>query len=159
MTGGKMSLISWFRSLFRGKNQTCSHSTMEIIDDLLLSIDEVKNNAPNSMFDVATKLLELLKNVVKRQWTQEYINNYAQSIKNGESHESFICNYIVHSCGDKLGSGRHHVYRGVLNEEGRAYLQLIQYATGIMIKKGGYTKEWAQQNLINPIMQEIKEVG
>jgi hypothetical protein len=58
-----------------------------------------------------------------------------------------------------LESGKVHVYRGVLNDEGRQYLELFNHAITRMISLGGYTKDWADANLRAPVLKGISEMG
>jgi len=130
-----------------------------VVNDLLTKIEELKNGAPENLYDVANPLFDSLANAVKTKWTLKNIEDYVGNIKDGESHEGFISNYLVHTCGDRLESGMYHVYRGLLSEEGKAYVQLLNYAIGVMVKKGEYTEVWAHENLRGPIMRGIKEAG
>lgn len=130
-----------------------------VVDGLLSKIDELKKNAPDSLYDIAPPLFDSLTNAVKTKWTPVNIEEYTENIKNGESHEGFICNYLVHVCGDRLESGNYHVYRGVLSEEGKSYAQQLNYAIGVMVKKGEDTEAWAQENLRGPIMRGVSNAG
>lgn len=130
-----------------------------VVDGLLAKIEELKKGTPDNLYDVAPPLFDSLANAVKTKWTPKNIEDYSGNIKNGESHEAFICNYLVHTCGDRLESGMHHVYRGVLSEEGNAYVQLLNYAINVMVNKCEYTEAWAQENLRGPIIRRVKEAG
>lgn len=131
----------------------------ETVRILLERIAGCKLSAPEEVRHLSDPLFDSLFDAVKSKWTTEHIANYKAQIQAGESHEAFIYNFIVHSCADKLESGRCHVYRGVLNMEGRLYLQIFEHAISTMIEKGGYTKEWADENLRHPVLNGIKEVG
>lgn len=130
-----------------------------VVRDLLESIELCKRSTPEAIRQVSDSLFDSLSGAVKSQWTSEHIANYKAQIQAGESHEAFIYNFIVHTCGDKLESGRYHIYRGVLNSEGHLYLQLFEHAITTMIEKGEYTKEWADENLRHLVLNGIKEMG
>ena len=131
----------------------------ETVDVLIERIEQCKKSAPEEVRHISDPLFDSLSGTVKSQWTSEHIANYKAQIQAGESHEAFIYNFIIHACGDRLESGRYHVYRGVLNSEGHLYLQLFEHAITTMIEKGEYTKEWANENLRGPVLKGIKEMG
>ena len=129
------------------------------IEVLLAKIDECKGLAPENTKNLAGNMFDALSNAVRNQWTKEHIKNYEGQIAQGETHEAFIYNYVVHTCGNILESGKVHVYRGVLNDEGRQYLELFNHAINRMISLGGYSKDWAEANLHAPVMKGISEMG
>lgn len=131
----------------------------QIVVDLLERIERCKQSAPEAVRQISDPLFDTLSDVVKSKWTSEHIANYKAQIQAGESHEAFIYNFVVHACGDRLESGRYHVYRGVLGIEGQLYRQLFEHAITAMIEKGEYTKEWADENLRRPVLKGIKEMG
>lgn len=130
-----------------------------VISDLLAKIEQCKQIVPAETCQIAGALFDALSAAVRNQWTSEHIKNYQEQIRAGESHEAFIYNYIVHTCGNKLESGNYHVYRGVLDDEGKEYLHLFEHAISTMIANGGYTAKWAEQNLRLPVLNGIKEMG
>lgn len=129
------------------------------IQELLTKINECKKLSPEGTRNIAVRMLDALSDAVKNQWTKEHINNYENQISQGETHEAFIYNYVVHTCGNVLESGMHHVYRGVLNNTGQQHLDLFNHAISRMVSLGGYTQEWAEANLRAPVMKGIKEMG
>lgn len=131
----------------------------KIIGDLLEKIESCKQASPEAVRQISNPMFDSLASAVKSQWTNEHIANYKAQIQTGESHEAFIYNFIVHTCGDRLESGTHHVYRGILNSEGHHYLRLFEHAIAAMIDKGEYTNEWADENLRRPVFNGIKEMG
>lgn len=138
-------------SFFKRKDET--------VRVLLERIVICKISTPDEIRQLSDPLFDTLSDAVKFKWTREHIANYKAQIQAGESHEAFIYNFITHACADKLETGRYHVYRGVLNMEGHLYLQLFEHAISTMIEKGGYTKEWADENLRRPVLSAIKELG
>jgi hypothetical protein len=126
---------------------------------LLERIDAATKRLPFELHPIGEPLLSRLAQTVRTQWKEEHKKNYNVQIKEGETHEAFIYNFLVHSVGDLLESGRFHVYRGVLNAEGILYKQLFEHAIGTMIEMGGYTDEWANANLRAAVYKGIKEVG
>lgn len=138
-------------SFFKRKDET--------VRVLLEKITSCKLSAPEEVRYLSDPLFDSLSDAVKSKWTNEHIANYKAQIQAGEQHEALIYNFIVHTCADRLESGRYHVYRGVLNMEGHLYLQLFEHAISTMIERGGYTKEWADENLRRPVLKGIKEVG
>jgi hypothetical protein len=129
------------------------------IEVLLAKIDECKGMVPEDTKHLAGRMFDALSNAVRNQWTKEHIKNFEGQIAQGETHEAFIYNYVVHTCGNILESGKVHVYRGVLNDEGRQYLELFNHAITRMISLGGYTKDWADANLRAPVLKGISEMG
>jgi len=131
----------------------------ELIIQLLAKLEEAKRAAPTEARQVSDPLFDQLAGTIKTKWASEHIANYRNKIQDGESHEAFIYNFIVHATGDKLESGRYHLYRGILSPEGRLYQQLFEHAINTMVSAGGYTKEWADNNLRAPVYKGIKEFG
>lgn len=126
---------------------------------LIERIEQCKAQTPTETKPVADPLFDTLVNTVMRQWKAEHLANYKAEIARGGKHEAFIFNFVVHVCGDKLESGKHHVYRGVLNAEGRLYQQLFEHAINSMTASSEYSKEWADENLRKPVYKGIKEAG
>lgn len=131
----------------------------KIVVDLLERIDHCKQCSPESLRHISDPIFDLLSGAVKSKWTAEHIANYKAQIQAGESHEAFMYNFVIHTCGDRLESGRYHVYRAALSPEGRLYQQLFEHAITTMIEKGEYTKEWADENLRRPVLKGIQEIG
>jgi hypothetical protein len=131
----------------------------EIVLDLLERINRCKQSVPEAVRQISDPLFNSLFGAVKSKWTNEHIANYKAQIQAGESHEAFIYNFVVHTCGDRLESGRYHIYRGILSFEGQLCQQLFEHAITAMIEKGEYTKEWADENLRRPVLMGIKEMG
>lgn len=129
------------------------------VDDLLERIAQCKAAVPTETHMVADPLFDTLAKVVSREWKKEHLENYKTEVAAGGKPEVFIFNYIVHVCGDRLESGRYHIYRGVLNMQGKLYQQLFEYSIATMISAGEYTKEWANENLRNPVYKGVQEVG
>ncbi|MEW6325159.1 MAG: hypothetical protein AB1515_07205 [Nitrospirota bacterium] len=114
---------------------------------------------PTEVKQVADPLFASLSRSVKSEWKNEHVTHYKTEIRNGERHEAFIYNFIVHACGDRLESGRYHIYRGVLNFEGDLYRQLFEHSINTMISSGEYSKEWADEHLRFSVYKGIKEAG
>lgn len=129
------------------------------VEMLLNKIDAAVRRLPTDLAPVGEPLLKQLANTVKIQWKDDHRRNYAKQINEGEMHEAFIYNFVVHAVGNKLESGRYHAYRGVLNEEGHQYKRLFEHAIDTMIDMEGYTAEWAQANLREPVYKSIREAG
>ena len=129
------------------------------IDALLAKVAECRQLAPEGVKPISDRMFDALSAAVKDQWTKSHIKDYEGQIAQGEMHEAFIYNYIVHTCGNALESGRLHVYRGVLNEDGRQYLELFNHAIQRMVSLGGYSAEWAEANLRAPVMKGVREMG
>lgn len=126
---------------------------------LLERIELAQRAVPDELMHLSGPLLENLAATVKSKWKQEHIDNYVAQVRAGESHEAFISNFLVHAVADKLESGRYHVYRGVLGMEGTQYKALFEHAINTMVARGGYTKEWADENLRKTVYKGIKEMG
>ncbi len=126
---------------------------------LLERIELAQRAVPDALRNLSAPLLDSLAATVKSEWKQEHIGNYVAEIRAGESHEAFIYNYLIHAVADKLESGRHHIYRGVLGMEGAQYKALFEHAINSMVARGGYTKEWADENLRKAVYKGIKGVG
>ena len=137
--------------LFKKKDET--------ILKLLETINRCKVGVPDELQIVSNPLFDTLSGSVKHRWKKRDIANYKSMIQLGESPEAFIYNFIVHRCADRLESGSYHVYRGVLSGIGQLYLRLFEHAISIMVAKGEYTQQWADDNLRYPVQKEIKEVG
>jgi hypothetical protein len=129
------------------------------VDDLLAKIAQCKAAVPSEAQMVADRLFDILAKVVSREWKKEHLENYKAEVRAGGKPEAFIFNYIVQICGDRLESGRYHVYRGVLNMEGKLYQQLFEHSIATMIAAGEYTKDWADENLRKPVYKGVREVG
>lgn len=138
-------------SFFKKKDET--------VGILLQRIEQCKQSAPVWSKNISDPLFDSLSAAVKSQWTSEHINNYKSQIQAGESHEAFIYNFIIQSCGDILESGSYHIYRGVLSSEGKLYLQLFEHAISTTIERSEYKSEWANENLRRPVLNGIKEMG
>lgn len=129
------------------------------IQELLTRVDAAIRRMPENVAPLGRPLLEKLAGTIKKQWTAEHEKNYAEQIRQGETHEAFIYNFIVHAVGDQLESGQHHIYRGVLGPVGITYKQLFEHAINTMVEMEGYTQEWANENLRATVYKTIKEVG
>jgi hypothetical protein len=129
------------------------------VEDLLREIEECKSRAPSETKQVADPLFDTLAKTVSRQWKPEHVANYKAELARGGKHQAFVFNFIVQCCGDQLESGRHHIYRGVLNFQGKLYQQLFEHAINTMVASGEYSKEWADENLREPVYKGMKEVG
>ena len=129
------------------------------IQFLLTNISKAINNLPDDLLSLGKPLLEQLENIVKHKWKPEHEQNYAMQVQQGETHEAFIYNYLVHLAGDQLESGQHHVYRGVLGVLGNQYKCLFEHAIDMMIKSGYYTQDWANTNLRAPVYKGIMSAG
>ena len=126
---------------------------------LLERIELAQRAMPDELRHLSGPLLKNLSATVRSKWTREHIDNYVAQARAGESHEAFICNFLVHAVADILESGRYHVYRGVLGIEGTQYRALFEHAISTMVARGGYTKEWADENLRKAVYKGIKEAG
>jgi len=131
------------------------------IEKLLLTIDVLKNTTmQNALFSSeGNKLFKLLADAIKNKWNKEHISVYKEKLLEGELPEAFVCNYIVHTCANKLESGSFHIYSGVLNDEGLYYKTLFEWAIDTMINKGCYSREWANENLRKTVYKNISEIG
>lgn len=129
------------------------------ISDLLARIEVCKAAVPPEVQMIADPLFDSLSKVVAAKWQPEHLENYKSEIAGGGKPEAFIFNYIVQVCGDRLESGRYHVYRGVLNFEGKLYQQLFEHAINTMTAAGEYSRTWADENLREPVYKGIREVG
>lgn len=56
------------------------------------------------------------------------------------------CSWINNVAGDSLEGGQYHVYRGVLNFVGEAYLKIYDKSTDILLEVGEMSKESAEQH-------------
>lgn len=137
--------------LFKRKDET--------IVQLLTEIDRVARTVPAGIQQVSTPIFARLTQEVKTKWIGENIATYKALIQQGQSHEAFIYNFVVNAAGDKLESGDFHIYRGVLNYNGGLYKQLFEHCINTMVSAGVYTKEWASENLRDPVYEGIKDVG
>ena len=129
------------------------------IQELLARIDAAIRRLPEEVETLGRPLLQKLAGTIKQQWKTEHEKNYAEQIRQGETHEAFIYNFIVHAVGDQLESGQHHIYRGVLGAVGITYKQLFEHAINTMVEMGGYTQEWANEHLRAAVYKGIKEMG
>jgi hypothetical protein len=130
-----------------------------IIENLLSCIRECEDNVTPELKYLASPMFKKLASAIKNDWDPGHVESYKKSVEKGHSHESFVYNFVVHSCGDNLESGNFHVYRGVLDLEGNAYLELLNHAINTMINKGEYTSEWAEENLKKPVKRGIEGAG
>lgn len=126
---------------------------------LLERVDLAEQQVPDSLRSLASFFFDELRSAIKSEWKPEHDQNYVAEIRRGETHEAFIYNFLVHSTANRLESGRYHAYRGVLGAEGTQLKALFEYAINTMIERGGYTKEWADDNLRRAVYKSIKEVG
>ena len=126
---------------------------------LLERIELAQQAVPEDLQALSAPLFAELTGVVRSKWKQEHIDNYVAEIRRGETHEAFLYNFLVHATANRLESGHFHIYRGVLSGEGVQYKRLFEHAIETMIARGGYTKEWADENLRRQVYQEIKEMG
>ncbi len=129
------------------------------VQTLLSRIEAADRRLPEDLKHLGSPLLQKLADTVKKKWKPEHEKNYANQILQGETHEAFIYNFLVHAVGDQLESGQHHVYRGVLNSVGIQYKSLFEHAINTMVEMDGYTQEWANENLRAAVYKGIKEVG
>lgn len=126
-------------------------------DALLKHLEACKNQAPKATRQVSAKVLDALSDAVQNQWTRQHVKNYAAQVAQGATHEKFIYDHIMKTCGDVLQSGKVHACRGVLNDEGMQYLGLFNHAIDRLISLGCYTQDWAEEHLRAPVQQGILE--
>jgi hypothetical protein len=101
--------------------------------------------------DEARKVL-----TINRQTAEEY----AKDIREGKSTpKEWVYTYIINDAADKMESGTYHVYRGLLDQTGKAYGAIMERAISIMVESGAYTSEWADQNIRQPVYRNVKTVG
>lgn len=129
------------------------------IQDLLSKIDDTIHQLPEHLAPLGRPLLQQLAATIKQQWKTEHEKNYVGQIRQGETHEAFIYNFLIHAVGDQLQSGQHHLYRGVLGVVGIQYKRLFEHAINTMVESDGYTQEWANENLRAQVYKAINEVG
>lgn len=82
----------------------------------------------------------------------------AQLLEDGHTPHSIAALYVANACFVELESGRHHMYRNVLNLNGRAIKGLFYHATDQLVKHGKMTPaELAVWN--DQLSGAIKHVG
>jgi hypothetical protein len=129
------------------------------VKELLAKIEEVASTLPPGLTATGQPLLSQLSVTVRNRWSKEHQDNYSQSIRSGEAHEAFIYNFLIQTIADKLESGRFHIFRGVLDDEGRTHKLLFEFAIDTMIENGEYTKQWADANIRAVVSRGIGSVG
>jgi hypothetical protein len=108
-------------------------------------------------------LLDSLATQVKR-WSKAEVAGYESVVKSDPddpncSPYSYVANHLVQAAGDLLESGHHHIYRGVLSPAGHAYEAILTFAVDAMVRKGAYTRAWAEEKLLGPIRRGIASMG
>lgn len=134
-------------------------SSSLVLKDLFLKIEGYPINLKIKDRDTIDPYLQSLKLGILKHWNRQHIKNFEESTKNGHSIDSYISNYLVHTIANEIESGYLHIYRGVLSPEGHQKMDLIEKIVTYEISTGTYTKEWAGINLIEPIKNNIKNVG
>jgi hypothetical protein len=131
----------------------------EAVCQLLRVIDACKLSAPNDVRPVSDPLFESIASAVKGKWTREHANNFKAQIKDGATCEEFVYNSVIKTVASRLQTGKHHLFLGVLDDEGKHYLDLFEHAIATLVLRGVYSKEWADETVRAPLLKAIKELG
>ena len=77
----------------------------------------------------------------------------------GLSPTALVCLLITNVLDEELCSGRYHIYRGTLSENGKELLRLWDYSIDRMLVEKIYEDEEKAQNEKRWIRNQIKTVG
>lgn len=94
---------------------------------------------------------------------QESFKPHKQHIKQaieekGIPPEKLVSNLVLRICDDALTTGKHHIYRGILSDKGRGYLNVFRQLMNIYVERGYVTQGDADDKL-KELDQCIKEIG
>ena len=143
------------------------------VEELLAEIDRVRVQLPKThpadelarlhLGKIGRDLLDSLAKQVKA-WSKAEAEDYEAAVRSHPHDPNFtpfayVANYLVHATGDQLESGHHHVYRGVLSNVGHAYEAILDFAVDSMVRRGAYTQDWAESQLLGPIRRGIASMG
>ncbi len=153
-----------FENLFGSKNPA--------VERLLATIEQVRSELSTIKAHEAAilhiksqgdALLDSLVRVVKK-WSKSKAAEF-ESVVNSSPNDpncspfAYVANHLIHATGDLLESGHHHIYRGVLAPTGQGYEAILKFAVDSMVRKGAYSREWADAELLAPIRRGIATMG
>jgi hypothetical protein len=133
------------------------------IKNLLIAIDqhelEVLEHSQSSNEGI---YIQMVMSTLKSE-VQMYIYQRASIIDeifNGLSESAYhvAARIMIKFCENKITSGRHHIYRGTLSSEGRAYFFILVKLNNDLIELGDYSEEDGDEYL-GEISSQIKSVG
>lgn len=90
---------------------------------------------------------------------EDDIESITETIKDkGGTPEEFIRGMIYNLCSDRVESGKYHIYRGMLNEEGQEYLKITRFILKECVAEGDCPQAWADKQL-SIVMSNIERAG
>jgi len=134
---------------------------MSIISKLLLSkeikaMDQVLVEAGNKFNQEA---FSSIKSIIHEAISAEP-NQFKNAIRVSKSLHQYVYTLIANIAGDEVESGRHHLYRGVLNPLGlgKEYLHIYKSCLNELVSLNAIDNVQAEEEL-NALLQNIKTVG
>ena len=124
--------------------------------DEIKSVLDVLNEAEHSFNSPAFCLIsENIKGAISK-----YPERVVDMVRSDKSPRQTVFIMIANIAGDEVESGKHHLYRGVLNPlgYGSELLKIYYLALDELVKMGHIDEEEAEENRLG-IKENIKSVG
>ncbi len=134
---------------------------MSIISKLLLSkeikaIDQILGEVGNKFNQEAfSSIKSVIHEAISAEPTQ-----FKNAIRESKSLNQYVYTIITNIAGNEVESGRHHLYRGVLNPLGlgKEYLHIYKSCLNELVNLNAVNKNQAEEEL-NALLENIKTVG
>jgi len=109
-----------------------------------------------SQFDCSS-IFETVKNILENDFLNDS-KEVVDLVKQGVSPRVQVCNAIANLVGDMVESGHYHVYRGVLNTDGKNLLRLFDFAIDSLVATGSIDSVYASKQKAE-LRKNIQDVG
>ncbi len=122
------------------------------IQSILNALKEIDKKINSSAFHLIVKQI---KGAIS-----ELPDKIVSMVKESESIHQTVYIMIANVAGDEVESGKHHMYRGVLDPlgDGNELLKIYNFALDELVKLGYVSKNVAKENK-SAIQENIKDVG
>lgn len=128
-----------------------SDAYTKCIRQVTAAFDELEDACPSSVWNsLRQQSLSIFEKDPKH--TVEYFSD--------RSHvpSEWVIISTFNECGDRLESGRYHIYRGELSLEGREYLKVYRSLEDQLLKRNLATQEWLDKTR-GVLMSNVESVG
>jgi len=110
-----------------------------------------------SQFDCSSSIFETVKNMLENDFLNDS-KEVVDLVKQGVSPRVQVYNAMANLVGDMVDSGHYHVYRGVLNIDGKNLLRLFDFAIDGLVATGSIDSVYANKQKAE-LRKNIQDVG
>lgn len=118
-------------------------------------IENSENNDESIYINIAMRNLKIeVRNYIYQR--ASHIDKISNTLSESAFHVA--ARILIKFCTNKVTSGQHHYYRGILGSEGKAYFYILLKLNNDLVRLGDYSKEEGEEYLTG-IRTDIKSVG